>query len=74
MTKTDVIAQIEAALPALSSDQLLALAELAAVLTRTTPPEDDATRAAIAEGLAQADRGEFVDPARVAELLSRPWK
>lgn len=74
MTRQEAIAQIQSSLSALSAEQVQALAELAAAWTRPVPPEDDATRAAIAEGLAQADRGEFADPAKVEELLGRPWK
>jgi predicted transcriptional regulator len=74
MTKTDAIAAIESTFPVLTTEQAQALAELAQAWTRETPPEDAGTRAAIAEGLAQADRGEFVAPDRVAELLGRPWK
>ena len=74
MTRIEAIAQIQSALPALSTEQAQALADLAAAWTRVTPPEDDDTRAAIAEGIAQADRGNFVDPAKVDDLLGRPWK
>lgn len=74
MTRTEAIAQIEAKLPALTTEQAQALAELAEAWTRPTEPEDAATRAAIAEGVAQADRGEFVDPAKVDALLGRAWK
>ena len=65
---------IQSTLPALSTEQAQALAELAAAWTRVTPPEDDDTRAAIAEGIAQADRGNFVDTAKVDDLFGRPWK
>ena len=74
MTKTDAIAQIESTFPVLTTEQAQALAELAQAWTRQSAPEDAATRAAIAEGLAQADRGEFVAPEQVADLLGRPWK
>lgn len=73
MTKTEAIAQIEATLPVLTTEQVQALAALAEAWTRQTPDEDDATRAAIAEGVAQADRAEFVAPDKVAKLLGRPW-
>jgi predicted transcriptional regulator len=49
------------------------LAEIATAWTRAAPAEDDATLAAIREGLAEADRGEFVDPAVLDGLLARPW-
>jgi predicted transcriptional regulator len=71
MTKMEAIAQIEATLPALTTEQAQALAALAEAWTRPTPPEDEATRAAIAEGLAQADRGEFVSEADVAAAFAR---
>jgi predicted transcriptional regulator len=74
MTKTEAIAQIEATLPALTAEQAQALAALAEAWTRPTPHEDDATRAAIAEGVAQANRGEFVATDKVADLLARAWK
>jgi predicted transcriptional regulator len=73
MTKTEAIAQIQSTLPALTAEQAEALAELAAAWTRPTPTEDDATRAAIRDGIAQADRGEFVDTAKVDALLGRAW-
>jgi predicted transcriptional regulator len=71
MTRTEAIAQIEATLPALTTEQAQALAALAKAWTRQAPPEDDATRAAIAEGLAQADRGEFASDADVAAAFAR---
>jgi predicted transcriptional regulator len=74
MTKAEAISQIEASLPVLTTAQAQALAALAEAWTRQSPPEDDATRAAIAEGIAQADRGAFVTPDKVAGLLGRPWK
>jgi predicted transcriptional regulator len=37
-------------------------------------PEDAATRAAIAEGLAQARRGEFAPAEEVEAVLKRPWR
>ena len=74
MTRTEAIARIQSALPALSAEQAEALAELATALTRPVSDEDDATRAAIAEGVAQADRGEFVEAGRADAVLRRPWK
>ncbi len=71
MTKIEAIAQIQSVLPALSAEQVQALAELAAAWTRPSPPEDDATRTAIAEGLAQADRGEFATSAEVEAAFAR---
>jgi predicted transcriptional regulator len=40
----------------------------------TPAPEDAATKAAIAEGLAQARRGEFASDQQVADVLKRPWR
>jgi formiminotetrahydrofolate cyclodeaminase len=74
MTRTKAIAQIQSALRDLSSEQLEALAELAEAWKRPTPTEDEAARAAIAEGLAQADRGEFVSPSEEAQVLNKPWR
>lgn len=74
MTRTEAIAQIQASLTELTADQLAALAELAESWKRATPPEDAATRAAIAEGLVQAERGELAAPADVDQLLNQPWK
>ena len=74
MTKTEAIAQIQSKLDGLTAEQAQALAELPEAWARLPPPEDDAIRAAIAEGLAQADRGEFVDQKKVADLLGQPWR
>ena len=74
MTKADAIRQIEVSLPALSAEQLQALAELAVGFARAAPQEDETTWAAIAEGLAQAERGELVAQSDVDQLLLRAWK
>ena len=37
-------------------------------------PEDEATKAAIAEGLAQARRGEFASDEEIEAVLKRPWR
>lgn len=74
MTRAEAIARIQSTLPALTAEQAEALAELATALTRTVPDENEATRAAIAEGLAQADRGEFAEADKVDAVLRRPWK
>lgn len=73
MTRTQAIAKLQSTLPALTAEQASALAELAVAWTRT-PPEDDATRDAIELGLAEAERGELVDPAKVDALLGRSWR
>ena len=71
MTRTQAIDTIKAKLDELSSEQLVALADIADAFTRDVPDEDDATRAAIAEGIAQADRGEFATDAQVAAAFAR---
>jgi predicted transcriptional regulator len=71
MTKTEAIAQIQKRLPSLSTEQVRALADLTEALSGPAVPEDDATRAAIAEGLAQADQGEFVSVEDVGAAFAR---
>lgn len=71
MTRTEAIDTIKSKLDALSTEQLAALADIADALSRDVPDEDDATRAAISEGVAQADRGEFASDAEVAALWDR---
>ena len=71
MTRTQAIDTIKAKLDELSSEQLVALADIADAFTRDMPDEDDATRTAIAEGIAQADRGEFATDAQVAAAFAR---
>jgi predicted transcriptional regulator len=73
MTKTDALAQIQSAFPALTTEQALALAAIAEAWTRDAPRESDATRAAIAEGLAQAEAGTFASPNSVANLIAKRW-
>ena len=74
MTRADAIAQIQSTLPALSGEQVQALAEIAASWVRDVPEEDEQTRAAIAEGIAQAERGQFASAADVDALLNQPWR
>ncbi|MEQ1710847.1 MAG: hypothetical protein ABL908_05545 [Hyphomicrobium sp.] len=71
MTRTETIDIIRSKLDALTTEQLTALADMADALARDVPVEDDATRAAIAEGVAQADRGEFATDQQVAEAFAR---
>ncbi len=73
MTRTEAIAKIAATLPKLSDERVQALADIAESLTGhvTLPGEDEATRAAIATGIAQARRGEFATDAEVAEAFRR---
>ena len=69
MTRSEAIAKITATLPRLSDERVQTLADLAESWTDESdpPPEDDATRAAIAEGLAEARRGEFATEEEVEE-------
>ena len=74
MSRHEAITKIQATLASLTTEQAEALAELMIAWTQSPGPEDDVTRAAIAEGIAQADRGEFVDAQNLDDLLGRPWK
>ena len=73
MTRSEAMAKISASLPQLSDERVQTLAELAESWTDDTdrPAEDDATRAAIATGIAQARRGEFATDEEVAEAYKR---
>ena len=73
MTRTEAIASIAAALPQLSDERVQTLAEIVQSLARDAgrPVEDDATRAAIANGIAQGHRGEFATDTEVAEAYAR---
>ena len=73
MTRTEAIAKITATLPRLSDEHVRALAEIAQGWTddAARPAEDDAARAAIANGIAQGHRGEFASDAEVAEAYVR---
>jgi predicted transcriptional regulator len=71
MTRTEAIGTIKAKLDLLTPEQLAALAAMAEAFTRDVPDEDDATRAAIADGLAQVDRGEFATDDGVAAAFAR---
>jgi predicted transcriptional regulator len=53
------------------ADQDAAAAILLTLASKKTVPLDDATRAAIREGKAQARRGEFADDGEIARLFSR---
>jgi chorismate mutase len=67
MTRAEAIARITASLARLSDERIELLAEVAASWSDDSgPAEDDETRAAIAEGTAQADRGEFASDVEVA--------
>jgi hypothetical protein len=73
MTRTEAIAKITATLPQLSDERVQTLAEIAQTWTddAARPAEDDAARAAIANGIAQGRRGEFATDAEVAEAYAR---
>jgi hypothetical protein len=73
MTRTEAIAKIAATLPQLSDERLQTLAEIATSWSEDAarPAEDDAARAAIANGIAQARRGDFATDAEVAEAYAR---
>jgi len=73
MTRAEAIAKIAATLPKLSDERVQTLAEIAQSWTSDAvlPEEDDATRAAIANGIAQGRRGEFATDADVAGVYRR---
>ncbi len=73
MTRTEAIAKITATLARLSDERVQALAEIAQGWTddAARPAEDDATRAAIANGIAQGRQGEFATDAQVAKAYAR---
>jgi len=73
MTRTEAIAKIAATLPKLSDERVQTLAEIAQdwINNAARPAEDDATRAAIANGIAQGHRGEFATDAEVDEAYKR---
>jgi len=73
MTRIEAIAKITTSLPRLSDEQLQMLADIADSWSDgvAQAPEDDATRAAIANGIAQARRGEFASDEEVAAAYAR---
>ena len=71
MTRQQAIAQIQSTLVALPDEQVSALAQIAEALARTGDDEDAATIAAIREGLAQAERGEFATEDEVEAVFAR---
>ncbi len=73
MTRTEAIARIAAALPQLSDEHVQTLAAIAEGWRddASRPTEDDATRRAIAAGIAQGHRGEFASDAEVAKAYAR---
>jgi chorismate mutase len=73
MTRREAIDKIAATLPQLSDERVQTLAEIAESWAddHARPVEDDATRAAIANGIAQGRRGEFATDAEVAKAYAR---
>lgn len=71
MSRLEAIERLQATLAGLSTEQVEALAELASSLGRTIPEEDAATRAAIAEGFDQAERGDFASDEEVEAAFAR---
>ena len=73
MTRTEAYAESAAALTGSHDERQRTLAEIAPDWADETarPVEDDATRADIAEGIAQCGRGEFAVGADVAETFAR---
>jgi predicted transcriptional regulator len=72
MTRSEAIAKITATLPRLSDERVETLAEIAQSWTDDAIElEDEATRAAVARGLAEAARGEFASDQEVEEAYAR---
>ena len=71
MTRIEAITKIEAALDRLTDERLAVLGDLVDALMRNVPEEEDTTSAAIAEGVAQADRGEFATDEQVKAAFAR---
>jgi predicted transcriptional regulator len=73
MSRTEAIARITATLPRLSDERVQTLAEIAQSWTDDADhsAEDELTRAAIANGIAQARKGEFATDAEVDEAHKR---
>ena len=71
MPRAQAIDIITAKLDDLTAEQLAALADIIDGFTRDMPLESDATRAAVAEGVAQADRGEFATDDQVKAAFAR---
>jgi predicted transcriptional regulator len=69
MTRNQAITTITTVLPTLSDERVQLLAEITQSWAEDAnrPPEDDETRAAIAEGIAQDERGELATDAEVEE-------
>ena len=74
MTRTQAIDTIKAKLEDMTDEQLAALADIADSYARAVPSEDDATRAAIAEGVAQAKTGQRISQGDTDALLKTAWR
>ncbi len=71
MTRTQVLDRITAEIANLPDERLEVLAEIVTDWAGDVPIEDRKTRKAIAEGLAQARRGEFATEDEVAQAFAR---
>jgi hypothetical protein len=72
MTRAEAIAKITTSLSRLSDEHLQALAEIALSWSDAKlPPEDEVTRTAIGNGIAQGRRGEFASDEEVAAAYAR---
>jgi predicted transcriptional regulator len=73
MTRTEAIAPLAATLGHLSDERVQILADIAQSWSEdiARPAEDDATRSAISEGIAQGRRGEFASDEEVAAAYRR---
>ncbi len=74
MTRSDTLDRLKAKLDKLSDEQIAAIADMAEACVRDAPPEDEATRAAIAEGIAEAKAGLRVSQSEMDMLLKQPWR
>jgi hypothetical protein len=73
MTRHEAIVRITATLSKLSDERVETLAEIAQGFAEDAlrPPEDEHTRRAIAQGLAEARRGDFASDSEVADAYKR---
>ena len=71
MSRSQAIATIMAKLAEFTTEQLAAFADIVDAFTEDVSVEDGATSVAIAEGVAQADRGEFAIDDQVKAAFAR---
>lgn len=71
MTRNQAIDIIMAKLDKFTTEQLAAFSDIVDAFTRDVPDEGDATSTAIAEGVAQADRGEYATDDQVKAAFAR---